>query len=152
MWSLTFCVGNSSISPFCLVKLHVTLSSPVKFLPLFEEKLVIFSPHGAHNRWLFDFLQYFKLSADQYERDLLSVVNSLLRSINDTDLHLVMSGPCNASCIRFSLVKLLRISGYDAAVCSSKWQGGGKVPGGTPEFNQSTFLYFLQQAFLRFPN
>lgn len=72
-----------------------------------------------------------------------------MRSINDTDLHLVMSGPCNASCIRFSLVKLLRLSGYDAAVCSSKWQGSEKVPGGTPEFNQITFLYFLQQAFQR---
>ncbi|XP_058205741.1 uncharacterized protein LOC131319498 [Rhododendron vialii] len=83
---------------------------------------------------LADTISYYKLSADQYESDLLSVVNSLLQSIKDTDLHLVMSGPCNASCIRFSLVKLLRISGYDAAVCSSKWQGGGKVPGGDHEY------------------
>ena len=67
---------------------------------------------------------------DQYESDLLSVVNSLMLSTSDTDLHLVNSGPCNASCIRFSLVKLLRLSGYDAAVCAAKWQGTGKVPGG----------------------
>ncbi|RVX13733.1 hypothetical protein CK203_010237 [Vitis vinifera] len=38
-------------------------------------------------------------------------------------------GPCNTSCIRFCLVKRLRLSGYDAAVCSSRWQGCGKVPG-----------------------
>lgn len=67
---------------------------------------------------------------DQYERDLLSVVDSLMQSISEIDLHLVKPGPCNASCIRFSLVKLLRLSGYDAAVCASKWQGSGKVPGG----------------------
>ncbi|CAF1808725.1 BnaC04g05810D [Brassica napus] len=29
--------------------------------------------------------------------------------------------------------KLLRLSGYNAAVCSSRWQGGGKVPGGDNE-------------------
>ncbi len=66
----------------------------------------------------------------QYESDLLSVVHSLILSINETDLHFVKSGACNASCIRFSLVKLLRRSGYDAAVCAAKWQGSGKVPGG----------------------
>lgn len=83
---------------------------------------------------LADNISYYKLSADQYESNLLSVVNSLLLSINETDVHLVKSGPCNASCIRFSLVKLLRLSGYDAAVCASKWQGSGKVPGGDHEY------------------
>ncbi|KAI8539975.1 hypothetical protein RHMOL_Rhmol09G0224400 [Rhododendron molle] len=82
----------------------------------------------AHN------ISYYKLSVDQYESDLLAVVNSLMLSMSGTDLHLVKSGPCNASCIRFSLVKLLRLSGYDAAVCSSKWQGNGKVPGGDHEY------------------
>ncbi|KAM7265766.1 hypothetical protein ACFE04_003449 [Oxalis oulophora] len=70
----------------------------------------------------------------QYESDLLSIVNSLMLSINDSDLHSVKSGPCNASCIRYSLVKHLRLSGYDAAVCASKWQGSGKVPGGDHEY------------------
>lgn len=74
--------------------------------------------------------QFCKISADQYESDLLAVVNSLLLSIHERDLHSVKSGACNASCIRFSLVKLLRRSGYDAAVCTTKWQGSGKVPGG----------------------
>lgn len=79
---------------------------------------------------LADKISYHKLSLDQYGIDLLSVVNSLLLSINAQDLHYVKSGPCNASCIKYSLVKLLRLSGYDAAVCASKWQGSGKVPGG----------------------
>ncbi|KAL6969008.1 hypothetical protein U1Q18_022171 [Sarracenia purpurea var. burkii] len=83
---------------------------------------------------LADSISYYKLSADQYESDLLSAVNSLMQSINETDLHLIKSGPCNASCIRFSLVKLLRLSGYDAAVCASRWQGSGKVPGGDHEY------------------
>ncbi|KAB1217874.1 hypothetical protein CJ030_MR3G014716 [Morella rubra] len=78
--------------------------------------------------------QFCKISADQYESDLLAVVNSLLLSIHERDLHSVKSGACNASCIRFSLVKLLRRSGYDAAVCTTKWQGSGKVPGGDHEY------------------
>nr|XP_017223425.1 PREDICTED: uncharacterized protein LOC108199913 [Daucus carota subsp. sativus] len=83
---------------------------------------------------LADNIKCYKLSMDQYERDLLSVVDSLMQSISEIDLHLVKPGPCNASCIRYSLVKLLRLSGYDAAVCSSKWQGSGKVPGGDHEY------------------
>lgn len=75
-------------------------------------------------------MQYFKLATDQYERDTLSVVNSLMLSISEQDLHHGRSGSCNASCIRFSLVKLLRLSGYDAGVCSTKWPGTSKVPGG----------------------
>ncbi|XP_059628123.1 uncharacterized protein LOC132270923 [Cornus florida] len=83
---------------------------------------------------LADKISYYKLSMDQYEGDLLSVVNSLVLSIIEMDLHLVKPGPCNASCIRFSLVKLLRLSGYDAAVCASRWECSGKVPGGDHEY------------------
>ncbi|KAF2318782.1 hypothetical protein GH714_010652 [Hevea brasiliensis] len=79
-------------------------------------------------------LMFYRRSVAQYESDLLSLVHSLMVSIKETDLHLVKSGTCNASCIRFSLVKLLRLAGYDAAVCSSRWQGGGKVPGGDHEY------------------
>lgn len=83
---------------------------------------------------LADKISVYMHSVSQYENNLLSVVNSLIHSINETDLHLVNSGPCNASCIRFCLVKLLRLSGYDAAVCSSRWPGSGKVPGGDHEY------------------
>lgn len=78
-------------------------------------------------------LQFYRHSEDQYESDLLSVVHSLILSIKEMDLEFRnSSGMCNASCIRFSLVKALRLSGYDAAVCASRWQGCGKVPGGIP--------------------
>ena len=78
--------------------------------------------------------QICKLSVAQHESDLLSVVHSLIRSMNETNLQVMNSGPCYASCIRFYLVKLMRLSGYDAGVCASKWQGSGKVPGGMPYY------------------
>ncbi|XP_021749520.1 uncharacterized protein LOC110715264 [Chenopodium quinoa] len=83
---------------------------------------------------LADKISFFKRSVDQYESDLNSVVQSLLLSMGGKDLQLVKSGLCNGSCIRYSLVKLLRSSGYDAAVCASKWQGCNKVPGGDHEY------------------
>ncbi|XVF23894.1 hypothetical protein REPUB_Repub13aG0079000 [Reevesia pubescens] len=83
---------------------------------------------------LADKISYDRHSAGQYEIDLLAVVHSLILSISETDLDFVKSGPCNTSCIRYSLVKLLRLSGYDAAVCASRWQGSGKVPGGDHEY------------------
>ncbi|KAG2723748.1 hypothetical protein I3760_02G183700 [Carya illinoinensis] len=79
-------------------------------------------------------IPFCKISMAQYETDLLSVVNSLILSIREAELHFVKSGACNGSCIRFCLVKLLRRSGYDAAVCATKWQGSGKVPGGDHEY------------------
>ncbi|KAJ6820149.1 uncharacterized protein M6B38_399580 [Iris pallida] len=78
---------------------------------------------------------FHKRTVDQYESDLSSAVRSILLSINETDLHYVKGeNQCSASCIRQSLVKLLRFSGYDAAVCSSRWQGFDKVPGGDHEY------------------
>ncbi|KAE8712092.1 ribosomal RNA large subunit methyltransferase N [Hibiscus syriacus] len=83
---------------------------------------------------LSDKISYHKHSVCQYDLDLLSVVHSLILSMVETHLHYVKSGPCNASCIRYYLVKLLRLSGYDAAVCVSRWQRSGKVPGGDHEY------------------
>lgn len=77
---------------------------------------------------------FYKNPVSQYESDLLSVVHSLTLSMNAKDLNMNKTGPCNASCIRFVLVKLLRRSGYDAAVCTTRWQGAGKVPGGDHEY------------------
>ncbi|KAJ7975807.1 Protein of unknown function (DUF506) [Quillaja saponaria] len=79
-------------------------------------------------------IPFCKLSMTRYESDLLSVVHSLLLSMKETNLQSVNFNPCYASCIRFYLVKLLRLSGYDAGVCASKWQGSGKVPGGDHEY------------------
>nr|XP_043633948.1 uncharacterized protein LOC122605133 [Erigeron canadensis] len=83
---------------------------------------------------LADKISHYKVSPDQHGMDLLSVVNSLILSINSMDLEFLRCGSCKASCIRFSLVKLLRFSGYDAAVCISRWLGTGKVPGGDHEY------------------
>ncbi|KAI4370602.1 hypothetical protein MLD38_018938 [Melastoma candidum] len=71
---------------------------------------------------------------DQFEIDLQSLVHSYLLSISETDLLSDKFGPCSGNCLRFCLVKLLRRSGYDATVRSSKWTGDGKVPGGDHEF------------------
>ncbi|KAI4373001.1 hypothetical protein MLD38_011174 [Melastoma candidum] len=71
---------------------------------------------------------------DQFEISLQSLAHSYLLSISETDLLSYNLGPCSGSCLRFCLVKLLRRSGYDAAVCSSRWAGDDKVPGGDHEF------------------
>ncbi|XP_047327619.1 uncharacterized protein LOC124931238 [Impatiens glandulifera] len=86
---------------------------------------------------LADSISFYKHSGEdgEYEKELTSVINSLILSIvKETDLHI--SSPCKAaSCLRFYLVKLLRLSGYNAAVCVSKWKGNGKnVPGGDHEY------------------
>lgn len=85
--------------------------------------------------YLADRVLFHKRAVDQCESDLLSAVCSLLFSINENDFHTVKGdGQCSGSCIRQLLVKHLRMSGYDAAVCSSKWQGFDKVPGGDHEY------------------
>lgn len=75
-----------------------------------------------------------KKSVDQFESTLSSSVQALLLSIYDTDLLCSSGGHCNGRCIRQALVKLLHRSGYNAAVCTCKWQGFGKVPGGDHEY------------------
>uniref|UniRef100_A0A1J3ETL2 Cruciferin BnC2 n=1 Tax=Noccaea caerulescens TaxID=107243 RepID=A0A1J3ETL2_NOCCA len=84
--------------------------------------------------YLSDKIQFLKYSMPQHETEVLSAVRTLMLTIKEKDLHSVKSGTCNASCIRFYLAKLLRLSGYNAAVCSARWQGGGKVPGGDNEY------------------
>ncbi|KAK9127096.1 hypothetical protein Syun_015893 [Stephania yunnanensis] len=83
---------------------------------------------------LAEIISYHKHAVDQSESEILSVVHSLLLSINEADLHFSNSGPCKDRCIRFYLVKLLRNCEYDAAVCTSKWDGCKKVPGGDHEY------------------
>ncbi|PKA56396.1 hypothetical protein AXF42_Ash014899 [Apostasia shenzhenica] len=77
---------------------------------------------------------FLKNSVDQWESVISSSVHSHLLSMNDADLSPSANGQCNGSCIRKLLVKLLRLSGYDAAVCTSKWQSFGSVPGGDHEY------------------
>ncbi|GAA0154223.1 hypothetical protein LIER_43266 [Lithospermum erythrorhizon] len=78
-------------------------------------------------------LQFFKHSDNQFESDLTLVVHSLVLSMTEAS-HPDNPDTCNAGCIRLCLVKLLQSSGYDAAVCTTKWQAFGKLPGGEHEF------------------
>nr|GLL43009.1 uncharacterized protein LOC109192743 [Ipomoea trifida] len=82
---------------------------------------------------LADKILMYKHSCDQFESDLTMVVHSLILSITDT-CQSCKPETCNASCIRFCLMKLLQSSGYDAAICTAKWQGYGKIPGGEHEY------------------
>ncbi|KZV28795.1 hypothetical protein F511_06229 [Dorcoceras hygrometricum] len=72
-------------------------------------------------------------SIDQFESNLAMVVKSFLLSISETSQG-GKPDTCDSSCILCTLVKLLQSSGYDAALCASRWQGFGKVPGGEHEF------------------
>ncbi|KAF7040824.1 hypothetical protein CFC21_050699 [Triticum aestivum] len=92
-------------------------------------------PGGLHDlAHLADKISMYKQAGDEKENELLSVVHSLLFSIHETELQDFVRGQCTGSCIRHLLVKLLRYSGYDTAVCVSKWQGFDKIPGGDHEY------------------
>ncbi|CAI9770517.1 unnamed protein product [Fraxinus pennsylvanica] len=90
--------------------------------------------------FLSDKISLHKHTLDQYESDLILVVNSLILSLsNSRDIR--KSDACNASTIRYSLVKLLQSSGYDAAICATKWHGLGNIPGGEHEFIDVIFTH-----------
>ena len=76
------------------------------------------------------------------ERELLTEVKLCLQSIKE-DSDLVCCEPegvdCKGVCVKRFVVKHLKVAGYDAAVCMSKWLSSGGVPGGTflPQFDVS---------------
>ncbi|KAI5066531.1 hypothetical protein GOP47_0019155 [Adiantum capillus-veneris] len=89
---------------------------------------------------LLEALQALKYIASPCEKELLTVLTKLSLSIKEIDL--VCQKPatdCKGGCIRRLLVKHLRLSGYDAAVCSAKWTNSGKVPGGEYEYIDVAF-------------
>eukprot|EP00249_Psilotum_nudum_P018231 c26703_g1_i1 orf=595-1269(+) len=108
------------------------------------------SDNGCSNvAKLLEKLQALKSSATSTEKDLQSAITFLLRSIKETDLICIKAGAeCKGSCIRRLLVKNLRLSGYDAAVCISKWQSSGKLPGGekTKQTSGKTSLFLAKVA------
>ncbi|KAG8079180.1 hypothetical protein GUJ93_ZPchr0007g5854 [Zizania palustris] len=83
---------------------------------------------------LADKISMYKQGGDEKQNELLCMVHSLLLSIHESQLLAFKRGQCGGSCIRHLLVKLLRLSGYNAAVCVSKWQGFDKIPGGDHEY------------------
>ncbi|KAG8053783.1 hypothetical protein GUJ93_ZPchr0001g30876 [Zizania palustris] len=78
---------------------------------------------------LTDKISMYKQGGDEKQNELLSMVHSLLFSIHESELLAFKRGQCSGGCIRHLLVKLLRLLGYDAAICVSKWQGFDKIPG-----------------------
>ncbi|KAL5226919.1 hypothetical protein ABZP36_015184 [Zizania latifolia] len=83
---------------------------------------------------LADKISMYKQGGDEKQNELLCKVHSLLFSIHESELLAFKRGQCSGGCIRHLLVKLLRLSGYDAAICVSKWQGFDKIPGGDHEY------------------
>ena len=66
-------------------------------------------------------MQDYKVLLDQHVIDMMLVVSSLILTIKAMNLDFIRCSSCNASCIRFYLVKLLRLAGDDLAVYTSKW-------------------------------
>lgn len=66
------------------------------------------------------------------ERELLKEVKLQLLSIKeDSDLVCEPEGSdCKGGCVKRFVVSHLKVTGYDAAVCKSKWLSSGRVPGG----------------------
>lgn len=65
------------------------------------------------------------------ERELLAEVKLRLLSIKE-DTDLVCEGSdCKGACVKRFVVKHLKVAGFDALVCSSKWLSSGRVPGGS---------------------
>lgn len=89
---------------------------------------------------LLETLQTLKYNVTSREKELLTILTKLSLSIKEIDLVCLKPGiDCKGGCIRRLLVKHLRLSGYDAAVCSSKWSNSGKVPGGEYEYIDVVF-------------
>ncbi|MCO5551465.1 hypothetical protein L7F22_004969 [Adiantum nelumboides] len=84
---------------------------------------------------LFETLQALKFSTTFMEKELFSILSVFFPTVKDVDLFCLTTGrECKGSCIQQMLVKHLRVLGYDAAICISKWQNSGKVPGGEYEY------------------
>lgn len=75
------------------------------------------------------------------EREFLTEVKLLLLSINaDSNLVCKPEGSdCKGGCVKRFIVKHLKVAGYDAAVCKSKWLSSGRVPGGEYEYIDVVF-------------
>lgn len=85
---------------------------------------------------LIDTLQTLTAPSNSLERELLTEVKLLLLSIKeDSDLICEPEGSdCKGGCVKRFVVNHLKVTGYDAGVCKSKWLSSGRVPGGEYEY------------------
>lgn len=85
--------------------------------------------------YLADRVLFHKQAVNQHEIELASIVRSILLSLTENELlNIKNEVQCHVSFILQLIAKHLKASGYDAAVCLSKWDGIGKVPGGDHEY------------------
>eukprot|EP00249_Psilotum_nudum_P022990 c28715_g1_i3 orf=691-1884(-) len=69
------------------------------------------------------------------EKEIASILTTLILVVNESELFCQFDKTgCKGACIRRLAVKHLRMSGYNASICISKWQNTGKVPGGEHEY------------------
>ncbi|KAH8947040.1 hypothetical protein BDL97_11G019000 [Sphagnum fallax] len=96
---------------------------------------------GSPNMKRPESLQSFTAAHGALERELLAEVKRLVLTINgETDLMCNPRGKeCKGGCTKRFVVKHLKALGYKAAVCNSRWQGSGRVPGGEYEYIDVVF-------------
>jgi hypothetical protein len=76
------------------------------------------------------------------EGKLFHVVRSVVPALNvDVDLLGSTGGNlCKEECTKHLLVHKLRATGYDAAVCKSKWESSSRLLGGSHLLRSDVFL------------
>ena len=76
------------------------------------------------------------------EEKLLHVIRSVVLALNvDVDLLGSTGGNlCKEECTKYLLVQKLRATGYDAAVCKSKWESSSRLLGGKHMLRSNVFL------------
>ncbi|KAH9547182.1 hypothetical protein CY35_11G022000 [Sphagnum magellanicum] len=96
---------------------------------------------GSPNMKRSESLQSLTAAHGALERELLAEVKRLVLTINEeTDLMCNPRGKeCKGGCTKRFVVKHLKALGYKAAVCNSRWQGSGRVPGGEYEYIDVVF-------------
>ncbi|XP_024402749.1 uncharacterized protein [Physcomitrium patens] len=77
-----------------------------------------------------------RIAPSALERELTTEVELLLILVNDVMDAICEPGvsDCKGSCVNRFVVKHLRVAGYDAAECKSKWHCSGRIPGGEYEY------------------
>jgi uncharacterized protein (TIGR01615 family) len=68
------------------------------------------------------------------ERELLTDVQRLLLTANESGDLICDDDGCKGACIKWFVVKHLKMASYAASVCKSKWVSAGRVPGGEYEY------------------
>jgi hypothetical protein len=83
--------------------------------------------------WGLLLLQMLTTPYSAIEREILTAVRFLLLNVNE-NTHQIC-GPegsdCKGGCTKRFVVKRLKVAGYSASVCKTKWPTSGRVPGGT---------------------